>query len=97
MLTDVKVYPQEGLKSLAITKAKYEEYYLDVRAYERLLKKKERMLTKLEETYKDNIEKALKIIEWYQNGGDDGPFKRPDIPKPKPTGPAVEKLKEIIR
>ena len=97
MLTDVKVYPQEGLKSLAITKAKYEEYYLDVRAYERLLKKKERMLTKLEETYKDNIEKALKIIEWYQNGGDDEPFKRPDIPKPKPTGPAVEKLKEIIR
>ena len=61
MLTDVKVYPQEGLKSLAITKAKYEEYYLDVRAYERLLKKKERMLTKLEETYKDNIEKLIEL------------------------------------
>ena len=88
---------QKGQVNLAITKAKYEEYYLDVRAYERLLKKKERVLKKLEATYKDNIEKALKIIEWYQNGGDDGPFKRPDIPKPKPTGPAVNKLKELIK
>ena len=81
---------------MGITRAKLEEYYDDVRAYERLLKKKERLVARVEKQMHENIKICQQIVEWYQNGGDDGPFKRPDIPKPTPTGPAVNKLKELI-
>jgi len=82
---------------LALTQRKLEEYYDDVRAYERLLKKKERLVKRLENQMHENIKTCEQIVEWYKNGGDDGPFKRPKLPKPKPTGPAVDKLKELIK
>ena len=82
---------------MALTQRKLEEYYDDVRAYERLLKKKERLFKRLEKQMHENIAICKQVVDWYNSGGDDGPNKRPSIPKPKPTGPAVDKLKELIK
>jgi len=51
---------------LALTQRKLEEYYDDVRAYERLLKKKERLFKRLEKQMHENIKTCEQIVEWYK-------------------------------